>query len=65
MGGNSRHIYQQVRLSDAEHASLDRLARKMRRTISDIMRAATDPVLLADVCRAVDEEGQTCDADPR
>lgn len=50
----NRPIFQQVRLSEQEHAALVDLAQHLRRTISDILRAPTDPVLLDEVCRAVD-----------
>lgn len=54
----NRPIFQQVRLSEAEHQQLVDLAQHMRRTISDILRAPTDPVLLDEVCRAVDALAQ-------
>jgi hypothetical protein len=55
----NRPIFQQVRLSEAEHQALTALAIHMRRTISDILRSPTDPVLLDEVCRAVDALAST------
>lgn len=47
-----------TRVSPDEEARIREIARRLSRKVSDVLRCASDPVLLADVARASREIGE-------